>query len=116
MKLVLYEISEIQGFFNEVDGVARVLSRKVFLAIMTQQGIGNQILKIANEINYDPIPISELKLSNRAVNCLRCRNIEYVEQLLKFSRDDIMRFRNIGKHTFDEINAKVKPLGLRGWD
>jgi len=84
--------------------------------ILAIKELANQILKIAEGVNYDPMPISELKLSNRATNCLRYRNIEYVEQLLKFNRDDIMRFRNMGKHTFDEINTKVKLLGLRGWE
>lgn len=30
-------------------------------------------------------------------------------------KDDILKMRNMGKRTFDEINEKVKALGLKGW-
>ena len=74
-----------------------------------------QILVAVEKIaNADKLgkPISELGLSNRAVNCLERRNIKYLDTLLEMSQQDILRVRNMGIHTFNEIHAKVKSLGL----
>jgi len=59
-------------------------------------------------------PIAELGLSNRALNCLARRNIEYVEELLQFDMKELLRIRNMGKHTAQEIVQKVNALGF-GW-
>jgi DNA-directed RNA polymerase alpha subunit len=61
-------------------------------------------------------PIEKLNLSTRALNCLVRRDIRFIEQLLWLSRRDMFCIRNMGQSTFDEINEKVKTLGLKGWD
>ena len=61
-------------------------------------------------------PIEDLNISNRAQNALRRGGICYVEQLIKLDHYDILRLRNMGQGSFNEINAAVKKLGLRGWE
>jgi len=65
---------------------------------------------------FKPTPIETLKLSNRAFNSLKRGGVDFVEQLIWLDRTKIMRMRNMGQHSFDEINSKVKSLGLRGWE
>ena len=57
-------------------------------------------------------PIEALGLSPRARNCLVRRGIEYIEQLIKLDIDELMRIRNMGKHTAQEIIEKVNRLGI----
>ena len=75
----------------------------------------NQILIAVDKIgNSDKLAksISELGLSNRAMGCLARRDIKYLDELLELSKQDLMRIRHLGKHTFGEINEKVKALGF----
>ena len=60
--------------------------------------------------------INELGLSPRASKCLGQRNIKYLDELLELSKIEILETRNMGQHTFKEINEKVKSLELRGWE
>ena len=60
-------------------------------------------------------PICDLGLSNRALNSLARREVKNVEQLIKLSREEILRFRNMGIVTFTELNQKMKLLGFDGW-
>ena len=60
-------------------------------------------------------PIQALGLSQRELNCLVKKEIRSVEQLIKMDSSEIMRIRGMGKHTFHEIDAKVKALGHKGW-
>ena len=57
-------------------------------------------------------PIAELNLSRRASNCLCRANLESIDQLLKLDYKDLMRLRNLGKHTAREIINRVKELGF----
>ena len=52
--------------------------------------------------------IEELDLSVRAYNCLKRAKIDTVEQLSRFTKDDLLKTRNIGQKTADEIYEKVK--------
>ena len=65
--------------------------------------------------NYWAMPIEKLNLSARAYNCLCRRDIKFVEQLIWFSKSDMLRIRNMGHSTFNEINAKIMAIGLKGW-
>lgn len=51
--------------------------------------------------------IEELDLSVRAYNCLKRGRIDTVEQLQQMSDDDLLRIRNMGTRTVEEIREKV---------
>lgn len=51
--------------------------------------------------------IEELGLSVRPYNVLKRVGIDTVEQLRQLSDDDLMRFRNMGRHSLAEIREKV---------
>ena len=56
--------------------------------------------------------IEELELSVRSYNCLKRANISTVEDLISKSESEMMKFRNLGKKSFDEVTAKLHSLGL----
>ena len=56
--------------------------------------------------------IDELELSVRSFNCLKRAGINTVEELTNKTPDDMMKVRNLGRKSLDEVLAKLKDLGL----
>ena len=56
--------------------------------------------------------IDELELSVRSYNCLKRAGINTVEELTNRTSEDMMKVRNLGRKSLDEVNAKLKELGL----
>jgi DNA-directed RNA polymerase subunit alpha len=58
------------------------------------------------------LPISELKLSVRASNCLESENILTVRDLVTKSEDQLLEVRNFGETTLTEVQEKLRDLGM----
>ena len=58
------------------------------------------------------MPIEELELSVRSYNCLKRAGIATVEDLTNKSQEDMMKVRNLGKKSLDEVTNKLISLGL----
>ena len=58
------------------------------------------------------MPIEELELSVRSYNCLKRAGIATVEDLANKSQEDMMKVRNLGKKSLDEVTNKLLALGL----
>lgn len=56
--------------------------------------------------------IEELELSVRSFNCLKRASINTVEELTHRTEDDMMKVRNLGKKSLDEVKHKLEELGL----
>ena len=56
--------------------------------------------------------IEELELSVRSYNCLKRANINTVEELTEKTEEDMMKFRNLGKKSLEEVKNKLAELGL----
>ena len=56
--------------------------------------------------------IEELELSVRSFNCLKRAAINTVEELTQRTEDDMMKVRNLGKKSLDEVKHKLEELGL----
>ena len=56
--------------------------------------------------------IEELELSVRSYNCLKRAAINTVEELTHRSEEDMMKVRNLGKKSLDEVKHKLEELGL----
>ncbi|WP_303857232.1 DNA-directed RNA polymerase subunit alpha [Aminicella lysinilytica] len=56
--------------------------------------------------------IEELELSVRSFNCLKRASINTVEELTDRTEDDMMKVRNLGKKSLDEVKNKLEELGL----
>ena len=55
--------------------------------------------------------IEDLELSVRSFNCLKRAGINTVAELCEKSVDDMMKVRNLGKKSLDEVQLKLEELG-----
>ena len=58
------------------------------------------------------MPIEEMDLSVRSYNCLKRANINTVEDLIKKSKGDMLKVRNLGLKSIEEVVAKLETYGL----
>ena len=56
--------------------------------------------------------IEELDMSVRSFNCLKRAGIDTVEDLINRTEDDMMKVRNLGKKSLEEVIQKLHSLGL----
>jgi len=56
--------------------------------------------------------IEELDLSVRSYNCLKRAGINTVEDLISRTEEDMMKVRNLGRKSLEEVVNKLKALGL----
>ena len=59
------------------------------------------------------MPIEELDLSVRSFNCLKRAGINTVNDLIEKSEEEMMKVRNLGKKSFDEVREKLSTLGFQ---
>ena len=57
--------------------------------------------------------IDELELSVRSYNCLKRAGINTVEELCDKTPEEMMKVRNLGRKSLEEVNAKLEELGLK---
>jgi DNA-directed RNA polymerase subunit alpha len=58
------------------------------------------------------VPVEELELSVRALNCLKANDITKVGQLLSKREDELLSLRNFGRKSLDEIKEKLVERGF----
>lgn len=99
-----------------VSLAAKVLSEHLSLFVnLSESGIN---LEVIQEPATDKkgraldMSIDELELSVRSYNCLKRAGINTVEELTNKTPDDMMKVRNLGRKSLDEVVAKLKELGL----
>jgi DNA-directed RNA polymerase subunit alpha len=56
--------------------------------------------------------IEEMDLSVRSYNCLKRAGINTVEELIRKSDEEMMKVRNLGKKSLEEVQNKLNELGL----
>ena len=56
--------------------------------------------------------IEDLDLSVRAYNCLKRAGINTVAELVQRNQEDMMKVRNLGKKSLEEVEQKLQALGL----
>ena len=52
--------------------------------------------------------LEELELSVRAYNCLKRANVHNVSDLLKYSKEDLLEFKNFGQKSSDEVCERLQ--------
>lgn len=60
------------------------------------------------------MPIEKLQLSPRTLNCLKRAHMSKVGQVLETPDDELLKIRNFGEKSLDELKAKIQELGLDG--
>ncbi len=65
-----------------------------------------------NDVKKLEMTIDELDLSVRSYNCLKRAGINTVEDLISKSEEDMMKVRNLGRKSLDEVVEKIRSLGF----
>ncbi len=55
----------------------------------------------------------DMDLSVRALNCLKAADVETLGELVRFHRNDLLKFRNFGKKSLTELDDLLETLGLQ---
>ena len=74
-----------------------------------------QVIEAEEENSKDKVlemNIDELELSVRSYNCLKRAGINTVEELCNRTSEDMMKVRNLGRKSLEEVLSKLKELGL----
>ena len=99
-----------------VSLAAKVLSEHLNLFIDLSENAKSVDVMVEKEDdqkeNVLEMSIDELELSVRSYNCLKRAGINTVEELTNKTPDDMMKVRNLGRKSLDEVYAKLKELGL----
>ena len=100
-----------------VSLAAKVLSEHLSLFIDLSESAITADVMIEKEDNEKEkvleMNIDELELSVRSYNCLKRAGINTVEELCNRTSDDMMKVRNLGRKSLEEVLAKLKELGLQ---
>ncbi|NLI94019.1 MAG: DNA-directed RNA polymerase subunit alpha [Peptococcaceae bacterium] len=95
---------------------AKILNEHLRLFIGLTDNLGNvEIMVEKEEEAKDKIlemTIEELDLSVRSYNCLKRAGINSVEELTQRTEEDMIKVRNLGRKSLEEVENKLKELGL----
>ena len=99
-----------------VSMAAKILSEHLNLFIdMSDEAKKAEIMIEREEIKRDKIlemSIDDLDLSVRSFNCLKRAGIDTVEDLVNRTEEDMIKVRNLGRKSLDEVIQKLHSLGL----
>ncbi len=100
-----------------VSLAAKVLSEHLSLFINLSENAKNAEVMVEKEDDEKEkvleMSIDELELSVRSYNCLKRAGINTVEELTNKTSEDMMKVRNLGRKSLEEVLAKLKELGLQ---
>ena len=107
------------GSITPEEGVsigAKIMQEHLNLLIQLTDTTGTMEIMVEKEEDQKEkaleMTIEELELSVRSFNCLKRAAINTVEELTQKSEEDMMKVRNLGKKSLDEVKAKLEELGL----
>jgi len=95
---------------------AKILNKHLSLFVNLTEKVDD--VEIASEKDEDDkekvleMTIEELDLSVRSYNCLKRAGINTVQELVRKSEEEMMKVRNLGKKSLEEVQNKLGELGL----
>ena len=102
--------------YEALSLAAKVLTEHLKLFVDLSETAKNTQIMVEKEENKKEkileMPIEELELSVRSFNCLKRSGISTVEDLTNKPENDMMKVKNLGKKSLDEVIAKLRDLGL----
>lgn len=102
--------------YEALSLAAKVMTGHLELFIDLSETAKNTQVMIEKEENKKEkvleMSIEDLELSVRSFNCLKRANISTVEDIAKMTESEMMKVRNLGKKSLDEVVAKLHSLGL----
>lgn len=102
--------------YEALSLAAKVMTGHLELFIDLSEAAKNTQVMIEKEENKKEkvleMTIEDLELSVRSFNCLKRANISTVEDIIKMTESELMKVRNLGKKSLDEVTFKIHSLGL----
>jgi|BEDMetMinimDraft_2_1075160.scaffolds.fasta_scaffold10917_2 DNA-directed RNA polymerase subunit alpha len=99
-----------------VSTAARILTEHLalFVSLTDQVGAGESAAEGPEDERAKLLerPIEDLELSVRSFNCLKRAGINTIGDLVSRTQEDMMRVRNLGKKSLEEVEEKLRALGL----
>ncbi|MCQ2464402.1 MAG: DNA-directed RNA polymerase subunit alpha [Oscillospiraceae bacterium] len=99
-----------------ISQAANLLNEHLKLFIdLSEEGCVTEVLVEKDDKGKEKIlemTIEELDLSVRSFNCLKRAGINTVDDLINKSEEEMMKVRNLGKKSFDEVKEKLQSLGF----
>lgn len=96
---------------------AKILNEHLNLFVDLSEEMGNAEIMVEKDDDGDKkvleMTIEELDLSVRSFNCLKRAGINTVEDLIGKSEEDMMKVRNLGRKSLDEVVGKLAALGFK---
>lgn len=74
-----------------------------------EEVVDEETLRIATLLK---MPVDELELSVRSANCLKAANIVTLEDLVQKTENEMLKFRNFGRKSLNELTAILENLGI----
>ncbi|MCL2507557.1 MAG: DNA-directed RNA polymerase subunit alpha [Oscillospiraceae bacterium] len=107
------------GTISAKDAVslgAKILNEHLSLfSGLSDEAYNTEIMVVKNDSGKEKVlemTIEELDLSVRSFNCLKRAGINTVEDLINKTEEDMMKVRNLGRKSIDEVVAKINSLGF----
>ncbi len=94
---------------------AKILSEHLMLFINLTENVAPVDFNEPEDNKMEKVQemtIEDLDLSVRAYNCLKRANINTVAELIQRNEEDMMKVRNLGKKSLEEVEQKLAALGL----
>ena len=57
--------------------------------------------------------LADMDLSVRALNCLKAADVDTLGELVTYHRNDLLKFRNFGRKSLEELDQVLADLGLQ---
>ena len=101
---------------DAVSFAAKILTEHLNLFVELSDEVSNTEIMVAKEDSENgkvlETTIEELDLSVRSYNCLKRAGINTVQDLTNRSENDMMKVRNLGRKSLEEVIAKLDSMGL----
>ena len=108
------------GIINAKEAVslaARIMTEHLNLFVnLSEEAMGAEIMVEKDDKGKEKVlemTIEELDLSVRSFNCLKRAGINTVEDLISKSEDEMMKVRNLGRKSLEEVISKLESLGFK---
>ena len=101
---------------DAVSLAAKILNEHLNLFVDLSEETGGVEIMVTKDTDSDKqileMTVEELDLSVRSFNCLKRANIHTVGDLIEKTEDEMMKVRNLGKKSLDEVIQKLAQIGL----
>ncbi|MBQ8844414.1 MAG: DNA-directed RNA polymerase subunit alpha [Candidatus Gastranaerophilales bacterium] len=95
---------------------AKIINEHINLFVELCEQMGSMEILVSKEedkqVKLMELPIEEMDLSVRSYNCLKRAGINTIEDLVKKSKSDMLKVRNLGLKSIEEVILKLESYGL----